>query len=455
MQSPASTTRVVIIGGGFGGLAAAHGLRRHDVEVVLIDRRNHHLFQPLLYQVATAGLTAGDVTRPIRSILREQRNVRVVMAEVVAIDPPRQSVSLSDGSTVPYDTLILAAGSTHSYFGHDEWAAHAPGLKTVEDAMRIRAKVLAAFEKAEHEPDPTRRRALLSFVVIGGGPTGVELAGAIAEMARRALRDYRCLDPFSARVVLVEGRDRVLGSFPASLSADAHRQLRGHGVEVLTSTQVLSVDASGVDTSSGRIDAGTVLWAAGVAASPLARSLGVPLDPSGRVLVGPDLSVPGHPEILVIGDLALIVGSGGVVPSVAPAATQAGRHAARVVRADLCDRPRPAFRYFDRGAIATVGRSFAVADLRRLGRHRGRRAWVLWWLVHLVYLRGARNRLSAGLTWASQWLGLDRHARLIAFDPPPNASGPARRQASRPVHPSGPAVAASSPARELVSADCR
>lgn len=410
--------RVVIIGGGFGGLFAARALARAPVEITLIDKRNHHLFQPLLYQVATAGLNPSDIAYPIRSILRRQTNTRVVLGEVTGIDATSRQVELEDGDTLPYDHLILATGATHAYFGNDHWAAYAPGLKTIEDALDIRRRVLTAFEAAERETDPTTRVARLTFVVVGGGPTGVELAGAISEIALRTLsRDFRSIDPATARVVLVEGLDRILSTYPGQLSAKAVTQLRKLGVEVRTATRVTGIDEAGVDTSGGRIDARTVLWAAGVAASPLARALGAELDRAGRVTVEPDLSVPGHPEIFVVGDLAAATGADGrPVPGVAPAAMQGGRHAARAIQADLDGKPRQPFRYRGKGSLATIGRSSAVADFGRYKRFSGFPAWVLWWLVHLLYLIGFRSRLLVWFGWAWQWLTFQRGARLITGD---------------------------------------
>jgi NADH dehydrogenase len=418
---------VVIVGGGFGGLFAVRALARMPVQVTVIDRRNHHLFQPLLYQVATAGLNPSDIAYPIRSILRKQANTRVLLAAVTAVDVADRTVVLDDGERLSYDHLILATGATHAYFGHDEWAAHAPGLKTIEDALDIRRRVLSAFEAAERASGADGRQAQLTFVVIGGGPTGVELAGAISEIAVRTLtRDFRSIDPTTARVVLVEGLDRILSTYPETLSAKATVQLERLGVEVRTRCRVTGLDAQGVTTTAGRIEAQTVLWAAGVAASPLAQSLGVPLDRAGRVLVEPDLSVPGHPEILVIGDLAAVVQADGTpVPGVAPAAMQGGRHAAAVVEADLGGRPRSTFRYRDKGSLATVGRSSAVADFGRHLRFSGFPAWVLWWLVHLMYLIGFRSRLLVWFGWAWQWLTFQRGARLITGPPqprPPNAN---------------------------------
>jgi len=407
-----SPHRVAIVGAGFGGLAVAKRLGGMPVEVTVVDRRNHHLFQPLLYQVATAGLNPSDIAYPIRSTLRSNPNTRVRLAEVHRVDPERRVVVL-DGEELPYDHLVLACGATHSYFGHDEWSMHAPGLKTIEDALEIRRRLLSALEEAEQETDTDRRRALLSFVVVGAGATGVEMAGAITEIAfQAAARDFRRIDPTTAKVVLVEAADRVLSTYPPRLTARAEDQLRSLGVDVRTSVLVTGVDTGGVDTDRGRIDAATVIWAAGVAASPLARSLGSELDGAGRVIVEDDLSLPGHPEILVIGDMAHAETKGRLVPGVAPAALQAGRHAAAVIRADLDGRPRPTFRYRDKGSLATIGRSAAVAHIGPL-QISGLPAWLLWWLVHLAYLVDFRSRLLVLFGWAWQYLTFQRGARLI------------------------------------------
>src|SRR5512135_3276953 len=345
--------RVVIVGGGFAGLAAARELAAAPVRLTVIDRRNHHLFQPLLYQVATAALNPSDIASPIRRILRGQENVEVVLAEATAVDVAARAVVLADGS-VPYDYLIVATGATHSYFGHDDWARFAPGLKTIEDALDIRRRVLFAFEAAEREPDPDRRRAWLTFVIVGAGPTGVEMAGALREIARHALaRDFRHIDPTQARVILLEGAPRVLPVYVESLSEQARRQLAGLGVEVRTGQMVTAIDAEGVGIGPERIAAGTVIWAAGVAASPMARSLGVPLDRAGSVQVEPDLTIPGHGEVAVIGDLASLSQDGHPVPGVAPAAIQEARHAARNVVRMIQGQPRLPFRYRDKGSLAT------------------------------------------------------------------------------------------------------
>ena len=430
--------RVLIVGCGFGGLAATRALAGAPVDITLVDRSNHHLFQPLLYQVATAGLSAPSIAAPIRHMLRRQRNVTVLMAEVRGIDKARRCVSLADGQVLGYDFLILAAGATHSYFGREDWAAHAPGLKTLEDAFRLRARVLKAFERAELEPDPVRQAAHLSFVVIGGGPTGVEMAGTLAEIARHTLRDeFRRIDPALARVLLLEGSDRVLQALPPALSAKAEAQLRGLGVEVQTRCRVVAIDAEGVDvqqagaeregSESRRIAARTVVWAAGVAASPLGRLLDVQLDRAGRVQVDGLLGIPGHPEIFVVGDLAAAQslepdGRLKPVPGVSPAAKQMGAHAARCILARLRGRAleqRP-FRYRDYGALATIGRKAAVADLGWL-QFSGFAAWLFWLFVHIYFLIGFRNRLVVLMDWAWAYWSFQRYARVVV-EP---AAGPA------------------------------
>lgn len=436
-QSIASSTRprVLIIGCGFGGLAATRALAGAPVDITLVDRSNHHLFQPLLYQVATAGLSAPSIAAPIRHMLRGQRNVTVLMAEVSGIDKARRSVSLADGQVLGYDFLIVAAGATHSYFGHDEWAAHAPGLKTLEDAFRLRARVLKAFEQAELEPDPARQAAHLSFVVIGGGPTGVEMAGTLAEIAHHTLRDeFRRIDPSKARVLLLEGSERVLQALPPVLSAKAEAQLRGLGVEVQTRCRVVGIDAEGVSVQQGegaepqRIEARTVVWAAGVAASPLGRLLEVPLDRAGRVQVDGFLRIPGHPDVFVIGDLAAAQslepdGRQRPVPGVSPAAKQMGAHAARSILAALRGREsalRP-FRYRDYGALATIGRKAAVADLGWL-QFSGYAAWLFWLFVHIYFLIGFRNRLVVLMDWAWAYWSFQRYARVVV-EPAAGAPG--------------------------------
>jgi NADH dehydrogenase len=406
--------RVLIVGAGFGGLDAARALRRAPLRVTVLDRRNHHLFQPLLYQVATAALNPADIAAPIRHVLRRQANAEVVLGDARAVDLAGRRVLLADGDALPYDFLVLATGATHSYLGREEWAPLAPGLKTLEDALEIRRRVLLAFERAEREKDPGPRGALLTFVVVGAGPTGVELAGALSEIARHTLAaDFRHIAPASARVVLVEAAGRVLPPFSERLSAAARRQLERLGVEVRTGAPVTAVDEEGVTAGGERIEARTVLWGAGVAASPLARSLGVPLDRAGRVHVRPDLSVPGHPEAFVVGDLAAVEApGGGPVPGVAPAAKQEGRHAARnVLRAASGEATQP-FRYRDKGLLATIGRAAAVARVGRL-EFSGLAAWLAWLLVHIAFLIGFRNRVAVLLQWAWSYATFKRGARLI------------------------------------------
>jgi NADH:quinone reductase (non-electrogenic) len=393
--------------------------------VTLLDRRNHHVFQPLLYQVATAGLSAPEIAAPLRRILSRQPNALVLMAEVVSVDLARRVVVLADGET-PYDYLILATGATHSYFGHDDWARYAPGLKSIEDALEIRRRLFVAFERAERETDAAARRAWLTFVVVGAGPTGVELAGTVAEIARHTLsNEFRRIDPSQARVVLLEGTDRVLPPYPPDLSQRARRQLEDLGVEVRVGALVTAVDGHGVCIGPERIESRTVLWAAGVAASPIGRSLGAPVDRAGRVKVESDLSLPGHPEIFVAGDLAAFEQNGRLVPGVAPAAMQMGRHAARNVLRSIAGQPLAPFRYVDKGSLATIGRRAAVADFGRF-RFWGLPAWLAWLGVHIFFLIGFRNRLVVLLDWAWAYFSYQRTARLILFEsggaaaPPPN-----------------------------------
>jgi NADH dehydrogenase len=405
---------VVIVGGGFAGLWAARALAGDDVRITLVDRGNHHLFQPLLYQVATAGLTAPDIAAPLRHILRSQANATVLMGTVVAIDADARRLRLEDGSALDYDALLLASGATHAYFGHDEWAPHAPGLKTLDDALHIRRRILSAFERAEAETDPEARRALLTFAIVGGGPTGVELAGTLAEIARHTLKsEFRRIDPRSARVLLLEAGPRVLSTFPPALSARAKRHLERLGVEVRTGGAVQAIDATGVQCAGERIEARTVLWAAGVAASPLGRMLGAPLDRAGRVQVAPDLSVPGRPGVFVAGDLASLARTDGrPVPGVAPAAKQMGRHAAGAIRAHLAGRAAQPFRYRDYGNLATIGRMAAVVDLGRV-RLAGAPAWWFWLLAHVFFLIGFRNRIAVLLDWTWSYWTYQRAARII------------------------------------------
>jgi NADH:quinone reductase (non-electrogenic) len=409
MASP----HVVVIGGGFGGLHAVRGLARADVRVTLVDRHNYHLFQPLLYQVATAALSPGDIAAPIRWVLRHQPNVQVLLAEALAIVPAERRVALDRDESLAYDYLVLATGATHAYFGHDDWAARAPGLKTLDDALAIRREVLLAFEAAEREDAPEARRRHLTFVIVGGGPTGVELAGALAEIARQTLTDdFRAIQPGSARVILVEGGPDVLAAYPATLRDAARSSLERLGVEVRRGAVVTGVDEDGVLAGKERISAGTVLWAAGVSASALARSLAVPLDRSGRVLAEPTLQVPGHPEIFVIGDVCALSENGRSLPGLAQVAMQGGAHAARNIRrAAKGQRPVP-FHYRDYGIMATIGRGAAVAKIGPL-RVSGFFAWLIWLFVHIASLIGFRNRLAVLGEWAWSYLTFQRRVRLI------------------------------------------
>jgi len=405
--------RVLILGCGFGGLFAARALRSAPVSVTVLDRVNHHLFQPLLYQVATAGLSAPAIAAPIRHVLARQKNATVLLGEVMRVDAAQCTVTLEDGAELAYDYLILATGATHSYFGNDAWAKHAPGLKTLDDALEIRRRILLAFERAEREADPARREKWLTFVVIGAGATGVELAGTLAEIARRTLRgEFRRFDPRDARIVLVEGADRVLPAYPPDLSEKARIQLERLGVTVWLGRRVTGVDEGGVQLGEDRLAARTIIWAAGVAASPLGASLGVPLDRAGRVIVEPDLSVPGFPEIQVVGDLAAIPSHRPPVPAIAPAATQMGRHAtANILRRLRGEQPRP-FRYRDRGQLATIGRSAAVAVFGRI-RLWGYPAWIMWLLAHIYFLIGFRNRIVVMIDWAWAYWTFQRYARIV------------------------------------------
>jgi len=406
--------RVVIIGGGFGGLATARALRKEPVEITLIDRRNHHLFQPLLYQVATAGLAPTDIAEPIRGILAKQRNATVRLAEAEAIDREGKAVVLSDGDRVPYDTLVVAAGAGPSYFGHPEWQRHAPALKTIGDALDIRRRVLEAFEEAEWADDPDVRSALLTFVVVGAGPTGVELAGALAEIAFHTLRrDFRRFDPAQAKVILVEGTDAVLPPYPETLQKSARRQLESLGVEVRLGARVEEVDGEGVTIGGERIPARTVLWAAGVQGAEVGGSLDVPLTRTGQVVVEPDLSIPGHRDVFVIGDLAHVEQpDGSVVPGVAQGALQMGTFVGQCLKDDRAGRPRGSFRYWDKGNMATIGRRRAVMDAMGI-RLSGLLAWLAWVVVHLVFLVTYRNRLLVFTKWAWAWVTFERASRLI------------------------------------------
>ncbi|MEO6776941.1 MAG: NAD(P)/FAD-dependent oxidoreductase [Kofleriaceae bacterium] len=410
---------VIIIGAGFGGLEAARRLAKAPVQITLLDRRNHHLFQPLLYQVATAALNPSDIASPIRAAVAKQHNVRVLLAEAHSIDPGARTVTL-EGGVLHYDYLVVATGATHSYFGNDQWATFAPGLKSIEDALEIRRRIFLAYEAAERESDPVAQREWLTFAVVGGGPTGVELAGALGEIGLTTLKkDFRSIDPTDVRVVLFEGKDRLLLAYPAKLSAAAKRSLEHRSVEVHLDTLVTALDARGVTvkTSHGeqRFGARTILWAAGVAASPLGAGLGTPRDRSGRVVVLPDLSIPDHPEVFVIGDLAkMMIRAGVEVPGVAQGALQGGRHVARIIGREVRGEAfaRPAFRYHDKGNMATIGRASAVVATKRVALY-GFIAWLMWWVVHIFFLVGFRNRVLVMLNWVWSWLSFQRGARLI------------------------------------------
>jgi NADH dehydrogenase len=406
--------RVVIVGAGFAGLSCARALKRAPVQVTLVDRRNHHLFQPLLYQVATAGLNPSDIATPSRQILRRQKNANVLLAEVGRVDLGAKCVHLDGGDVLRYDHLILATGVTHAYFGHPEWAAVAPGLKTIEDALEIRRRILVAFERAERETDAERQRAWLTFVVVGGGPTGVELAGAVAEIARHTLAsEFRNIDPHRARVILLQAGERVLPSFSPVSSRSAQGQLERLGVNVHLGMRVTAIDDKGVTIGRERVEARTVLWAAGVSASPLAGTLGAPLDAAGRMLVTPELTVPGHDEVHVVGDVAsLRREDGSAVPGVAPAAIQEGRHAAANVLRALGGEPLVPFRYVDKGSMATIGRGAAVAESGGW-RFTGFVAWLGWLVIHILFLVGHRNRLAVLLQWGYHYATFEREARLI------------------------------------------
>ena len=426
--------KIVIIGCGFGGLEATKALREADVDITLIDRQNHHLFQPLLYQVATAGLTAPAIAEPIRRIFRDQRNVKVLMADVIGLDAANSTVKLSDGQALPYDHLIVAAGATHSYFGHDDWATHAPGLKTLDDAFIIRRKMLLAYERAEAlsaDADPTVRQRLLTTVVIGGGPTGVELAGTMIELARHTLpKDFRNIQPQNARILLIEGGPRVLANYPEVLSVSAQQQLQKLGVEVRLNSKVTRIFDGGVEITAGivseRIASSNVVWAAGVAASPfgkvVATATGATVDRTGRVIVQPDLSLPGHPHISVVGDLAAAMSHvpgkpPTPVPGVSPGAKQMGRAAASNLLRRLQGQPTEPFRYVNYGDLATIGRNSAIADVDfpLIGQIRfsGFKAWLFWLFVHVFFLIGFRNRIVVLIDWALAYFTFDRHARIV------------------------------------------
>ncbi|HEX2054537.1 MAG TPA: NAD(P)/FAD-dependent oxidoreductase [Actinomycetota bacterium] len=401
-----------MVGGGFGGLEAVRELAEEPVDVTVVDRRNHHLFQPLLYQVATASVNPSDIAAPIRRILRKQANAEVILGNVVGVDRTARKLLLVDGE-VGYDYLILATGVTHSYFGHEEWAEHAPGLKTIADALVMRRKTFIAFEAAERERHGGHRDAWMTFVIVGGGPTGVELAGALAEIARRTLRDdFRHIDPRSARILLVEGADRILPGMHPKLSRKAQAQLQRLGVQVRTDAMVTNIDETGVSIGDEHIYSRTVFWAAGVSASPLGKSLDVPVDRAGRVKVNRDLTIPGDNRVYVVGDLASLEQDGKPVPGVAPAAMQMGRHAARNVKLAMDSQPLKPFRYLDKGTLATIGRAAGVADIRGL-RLSGTVAWLCWLLVHIWFLIGFRNRFIVMLEWTRSYLTYERQARLI------------------------------------------
>jgi NADH dehydrogenase len=413
MQATKSIPQVVIIGAGFAGLYAARSLSKAQVRVTLVDRRNHHTFQPLLYQVATAALSPAEIAYPIRHIFKDDRNVSVLLARATGFDLHRHKVHL-DSDDLSYDSLIVAAGATHTYFGHPEWATFAPGLKTVEDATEIRRRMLLAFEIAERRARLNQHAEPISFVVVGGGPTGVELAGALAEIAQRVLdSDFRSIDPRSTRVVLVEAGSRILPAFPEELSASAVRQLERLGVEVRTGATVTGIDEAHVYFADRSIPASVVLWGAGVSASPLGKMLGAPTDRAGRVEVQPDLTLPGHPEVFVLGDLASILQQNGKpVPGVAPAAIQMGQFAAAAILGDIRGEARKAFRYRDKGSLATIGRSSAVADVGGF-KVSGFPAWLTWLFVHVLFLIGFRSRVQVLWEWFWAYVSFQRGARLI------------------------------------------
>jgi len=418
-----TTPRVVIVGAGFGGLTAARALARAPAHITVIDRKNHHTFQPLLYQVATAGLSPSEIAAPIRSILRGRDNVEVLLGEVTGFDLARRLVETPE-QKIPYDYLVVAAGASHAYFGHDDWEPFAPGLKTIEDALEIRRRVLLAFELAERQAAAGESGFPLNFVVVGAGPTGVELAGTLAEISRHALVDeFRAIDPKSTQILLLEGGPRVLPTYPEELSSSAQEQLQKLGVEVRTSAMVTAVEPGAVRVGETRLAAAVILWAAGVAASPLGKKLGVPVDRAGRVAVEPDLSLPDHPEVFVIGDLAALKdASGKMLPGVAPVAMQQGRYVAKIIQhevevatkapAKAQPLPRPGFHYWDKGSLATIGRAAAVAEFGKL-HISGLIAWLAWLFVHILFLIGFRNRLLVFIEWAWSYVTYERGARLI------------------------------------------
>jgi NADH:ubiquinone reductase (H+-translocating) len=405
--------KIIVIGGGFAGLWATRALRTSNCAITLIDKQNHHLFQPLLYQVATAGLSSGDIAAPLRHILRDQKNVEIRLSEVIDISPSAKLVTLADGTQIPFDFLLVASGATHAYFGKPEWAINAPGLKTLDDALNIRRKLLLAFERAETATTKAEQDAWLHFAVIGGGPTGVELAGTLSEIAKHTLKnEFRHIDPTRAKVRLIEAASRILGSFPESLSLQAKQQLERLGVEVCCGTPVSDITSENYVLGNQRIAAKTVLWAAGVAASPLGNLLGSELDKAGRVLVQNDLSLANHPNIFVAGDLASVQYEGKVVPGVAPAAKQMGKHVAKAIKARLQNKSTPTFKYQDFGNLATIGRLAAIVDLRGL-KFSGVCAWGFWLAAHVFFLIGFRNRLSVMINWAWAYFSYERHARVI------------------------------------------
>jgi NADH dehydrogenase len=410
-------SRIVVLGAGFGGLTFCQSFRHPNAQITLVDRQNHHLFQPLLYQVATAGLSAPDIAQPIRSILADHPNITVLLEEVKNIDLNARAVALADKS-LTYDYLVMALGGCTSYFGHPEWEEFAPGLKTLDDALRIRREILLAFEKAETTDDPAERQRLMTIVVVGGGPTGVELAGAFAELARNVLRsDFKRIDPSKARVIMIEGSTVILNHLPHDLAASAQRQLESLGVEVRTSTRVTALTKGHVDTTSGPIDAGNIIWAAGVGANSLTKKLGVEIDRAGRIKVLPDLSIPGHPEAFGVGDIVTVTQKDGKpVPGVSPAAMQMARHVAEIIRDDMESQVpverRPAFEYWDKGTMATIGRSRAVAKIGHF-EFSGFPAWLAWLFIHLIFLVGLRNKVAVVFNWAYSYLTYKRGARLV------------------------------------------
>jgi NADH dehydrogenase len=444
-----TTPRVVIVGAGFGGLTAARALARAPAHITVIDRKNHHTFQPLLYQVATAGLSPSEIAAPIRSILRGRDNVEVLLGEVTGFDLARRLVETPEHK-IPYDYLVVAAGASHAYFGHDDWEPFAPGLKTIEDALEIRRRVLLAFELAERQAAAGESGFPLSFVVVGAGPTGVELAGTLAEISRHALsQEFRAIDPRSAKILLLEGGPRVLPTYPEELSRSAEEQLQRLGVEVRTSAMVTGVESGVVRVGETRLAAAVILWAAGVAASPLGKKLGVPVDRAGRVAVDPDLSLPHHPEVFVIGDLAALKDeSGEMLPGVAPVAMQQGRYVATIIQHEVelateapakALPPRPGFRYWDKGSLATIGRAAAVAEFGKL-HISGLVAWLAWLFVHILFLIGFRNRLLVFIEWAWSYVTYERGARLITGSTQlpgwtdPGSQGSDLRDAAEEIH---------------------